>query len=135
MTTESKRGLIDDFVKFKPLTQVNPDQLRSTFEHMARSLSGAALNGTARFQLLTGSHRQSFTISMHDGQAKVEADIKGEADLEVITTPETWLEIAQGNLAPLTAFTRGLMRVRGNVKLGQRIMKQLAAQDGRVDFC
>ncbi len=135
MTTESKGGLIDDFVKFRPLTQVNVDHLTSSFSYMAEALAGSKLNGTLRVKLVTGSHRQSFTLSMKDGQANVESGVQGEVELEVITTPETWLEIAQGNLAPLTAFTSGLMRVRGNIKLGQRIMERLAAQPGRVNFC
>jgi putative sterol carrier protein len=126
---------LDDFVKFKPLTQLDSSALAATFEHMSQSLTGSTLSGTARFRLLAGEREHVFSIVMHEGSARLEAHTKERADFEIITTPETWLAIAGGSLAPLDAFTRGQLRVRGDIALGQRIMKRLAAQPGRVDFC
>ncbi len=127
------------FVKFRPLlTTVASSQLAASFDRMAESLKGASFSGIARFTLVGDPQTQSFTISLQERSAKVESDAKSpseKVDIEIITTPETWLAIAEGKLAPLDAFTQGKMRVRGDYKLGQRIMKQLAADDGRLDFC
>jgi putative sterol carrier protein len=123
------------FVKLKPLlSTVASSQLAASFDQMTKLLHGAPFSGTARFTLVSDPQPQSFTISIHEGSAKVDAEAE-KVDFEIVTTPETWLAIAEGNLAPLDAFMQGKMRVRGDYKLGQRIMKRLAASDGRTDFC
>jgi putative sterol carrier protein len=122
------------FVTFKPLVGVEPSQIKTSFEQIARSLHGAPFAGVARFTLVGGPQKESFTVAIKDGAAKLENNAQ-KVDLEIITTPETWLAIAQGKLAPLDAFTGGKMRVRGDQTLGQRIMKRLAAGEGRTAFC
>ena len=123
-----------EFAKFKPLTQINVSQPSTTFEQMARSLTDAPFKGVARFQLWTGSQSESFTISIEKGKTNMEKNSDRKPDLEIITSPETWLLIAQGTLAPLEAFARGLMRVRGDIKLGQQIINSLAESEGAPAF-
>lgn len=139
MATGISGSPVQAFVKFKPLlTTVASSQLAASFDRMAESLKGASFSGTARFTFVGGPPPQSFIISLQERSAKVESDGKSpseKVDFEIITTPEIWLAIAEGKLAPLSAFTQGKMRVRGDYKLGQRIMKQLAANDGRTGFC
>lgn len=122
------------FLRFKPLITVNSSQIRESFEQMTQALHGASFSGVVRFTLIGDPQAQSFTISLHGGDTKLEDKAK-KVDLEVIMQPETWLGIAEGKLAPLDAFTQGKMRVRGDYKLGQRIMKRLAADNGRMGFC
>jgi putative sterol carrier protein len=127
------------FVKFKPLlTTVASSQLAASFDQMAESLKGASFSGITRFTLVGDPKTQSFTILVQERSAKVESDAKSpseKADFEIITSPDIWLAIAEGKLAPLDAFTQGKMRVRGDYKLGQRIMKRLAVDGGRLGFC
>jgi putative sterol carrier protein len=122
------------FVTLKPLVGVDASQIKTSFDQIAKSLHGAAFAGVVRFTLVGGPQKESFTVALKDGQAKAESNAK-KVDLEIITTPDTWLQIALGKLAPLDAFTGGKMRVRGDQSLGQRIMKQLAAGEGRTAFC
>jgi putative sterol carrier protein len=135
MTDGISGSLGRTFIKFKPLVDaVTSSQLVASFDRLAELLKGASFSGNARITLVGGPQTQSFTVSLQKGSAKVDSDAK-KADFEIITTPETWLVIAQGDLAPLDAFTQGKMRVRGDYRLGQRIMKRLAANDGRSTFC
>jgi putative sterol carrier protein len=135
MTKGVTDSRVQTFVKLKPLlATVASSQLAASFDRMAESLNGASFSGIARFTLVGGPQTQSFTISLQEGSAKMESDAK-EVDFEIITTAEIWLAIAEGKLAPLDAFTQGKMRVRGDYKLGQQIMKRLAANDGRTGFC
>jgi putative sterol carrier protein len=56
-------------------------------------------------------------------------------DLEILTKRETWEQIARGTISPIEAFVTGQMRVRGNYKLGPKIIKHLAVSPGRIDIC
>jgi putative sterol carrier protein len=103
---------------------------------MSKALAGSSVLGVARFRLLSGSDEQTFTIVMEKGTARtVSTATEHNVDFEIITTPETWIEIARGALAPLEAFTNGRMRVRGDIKVGQAIMHRLSSPTGRMDFC
>jgi putative sterol carrier protein len=55
--------------------------------------------------------------------------------VEVITTSDTWKEIASGRLAPHDAFLGGRMRVRGDVRTAQRIVKHLSGSEGLTSVC
>jgi putative sterol carrier protein len=122
------------FVKLRPLVSVDAARMDASFEEMVRALHGAAFSGTIRVTLTGGPQPQHITISVRDGEAQRMAGDEA-ADFEVITSPETWLAIAEGGLAPPDAFTGGQMRVRGDVELGRRVMTYLAAGEGRADFC
>jgi putative sterol carrier protein len=124
----------DTFVKLKPLVHVDAARVDASFDEMVRGLQGAPFSGTVRLTLTGGPEAQHVTISVRNGKAQRMAERK-TADFEVITSPGTWLAIAEGSLAPLDAFTSGQMRVRGDVKLGRRAMTYLAAGAGRTDFC
>jgi len=134
MNGKSKASL-GEFVRFKPLLRANAAPLPAIFDEMATLLTGSSFNGTVRFQLLAPSYDESFTILIKNGQARVEREPQNAADFHIIVGLDTWLDIAQGKLAPIEAFTRGLLRVRGDITLGQRIMKRLAAGGGRLSFC
>ncbi len=103
---------------------------------MAQALQGASFSGTIRV-VLSGPQAEQATISVRDGKAQLlpPGKVTGAAGFEVITSPETWLAIAEGTLAPLDAFTGGRMRVRGDTGLGRRVMTYLAAGAGRTGFC
>jgi hypothetical protein len=43
--------------------------------------------------------------------------------------------MAGGKLSPLIAFARRKMRIRGDEKLGKRLLRQLASSEGQIDIC
>src|SRR6185437_8631748 len=111
----------DTFVKLKPLVGVAAAEIDASFEGLTNGLQGAAFPGTIRVTLLSGEQEQHAIISIRNGNAQRAGN--GDAvDVEVITSPETWLAIASGHLAPLDAFTGGRMRVRGDYQLARQIM-------------
>ena len=125
------------FVRLRPLVGVAAGEAEASFDALATGLGGAAFGCTLRVTLLSGpndEHLHRGTILVRDGNAQRAGDAD-PVDVEVITTPETWLAIASGELAPLDAFTGGKMRVRGDYQLARRVMAHLAAGPGRTDFC
>jgi putative sterol carrier protein len=74
---------------------------------------------------------------MLDGEkTSTSSERADDFDVEIITTPETWWEIATGKLAPHDAFLTGRMRVRGDTSMAQNGLKQAAASpEGRTHFC
>ena len=125
------------FVKLAPLAGMTVGEADASFDALTSGLRGAPFGCTLRITLLSGSNdefSQHGTISVRDGNAQRAAE-SDSADIEVITSPETWLAIASGELAPLDAFIGGKMRVRGDYKLARLAMLHLAAGPGRTDFC
>ena len=49
-----------------------------------------------------------------------------KADVHVVMRPETWLQIAQGRLAPYDALFGGKLRVGGDLELAKRITQHLS---------
>ncbi|GAB7045012.1 SCP2 sterol-binding domain-containing protein [Catenuloplanes indicus] len=53
-------------------------------------------------------------------------DVKApRPDVEVFTGEQTWREIAEGTLAPITAIIAGRMRFRGDVAAARRVVRLL----------
>jgi len=101
---------------------------------MQERLEGKGSRGTIHFRILDGKSVREFSVRLgkaRGGAGKERADDK----MEATTTLDTWMQIASGALAPLDAFGMGLLRVRGNYRLGAQVMKHLAADDGLTDIC
>ena len=98
----------------------------STFKKMAEMLKATDVPGKFQFQILKGEEPSFFHIEAGKKSAKLKASRAEKADFEIITSEETWLEIASGSLAPLRAFLQNKMRIRGNVEIGQRFLKQFS---------
>jgi len=98
MTENNSDTPLRGFVKFKPLVGVDSSRLAACFDQMTKSLHGTSFSGTARFTLVGEPRTQSFTISLQAGSATLEGE-SARVDFEIITTPETWLAIAEGKLS------------------------------------
>ncbi len=48
-------------------------------------------------------------------------------DIEVVTSDQTWRNIAEGTLSPMSAMIAGQLRFRGDVALARRVVQQLRA--------
>jgi putative sterol carrier protein len=74
--------------------------------------------------------RRGWTVALADRQSgRGRVDL---ADVEVITSVETFWRLVEGSYSPVEAFRDGRMRVRGNEALAKRILRHLAGPDGRV---
>jgi putative sterol carrier protein len=122
------------YARLKDLTG-SGTELQATFQTMASLLESADFNASVTFRIREDQTFRSFTVSVADGTGKAAAEADPNADLEVITSAETWSEVASGSLSPLDAFVGGRLRMRGDLPVGVSMLTHLAGTSGRVQIC
>jgi putative sterol carrier protein len=123
------------FAHFGDLTRPGDLDVYVSFDRMAKLLEGSGITGKVQFSILDGANWKSRAIQLDTTGAKVHKEPLKKVDLEILTRKETWEQIAKGSISPIEAFVTGKMRVRGNYKLGPRLIKHLAVTPGRIDIC
>lgn len=123
-----------EFVKFKNLTRSNRD-LDGTFQQMGKLLEKCHLKAKLQFRIIDGEEAQYFSLDVSNNNSKVQNKAVEKFDFEVITTEDTWWQIASGTLAPLQALGNGQLRFRGDIAIGQRVMRHLAGAGSVVEIC
>lgn len=108
-------------------------ELDATFQRMAELLEGADEEVRVQFQIFSGEKQLLWYLEPVEQVYQVRAERVDHPEFEIITKSETWWQIAQGSLSPLRAFIQGKMRVRGNIELGKRLLKQLASPEDLSD--
>jgi hypothetical protein len=109
-----------------------------TIARLGELLGSSNIRGTIQLRLLdkaTGKEQSLLNVTLNGVKAKTGIRPIGKPDVELVTTPETWSEIASGQLPPILAFLSGRMRVRGNVRLAQVVHRHLAEGPGRTYLC
>lgn len=124
------------FAAMQDLTQGQKDTA-GTFKRLGELLATSRLHGTLQVWLVPEDPAQEscFHVTFAPGKSSVGMTAANQPTVELITKPETWAQIAAGRLAPIDAFMDGLMRLRGDVTLAQKIMKHVAGSPGRTHFC
>jgi len=102
---------------------------------MASLLESAGFDLGIAFQIRVDGTFRAFSVSVAAGKGKAVTEANPDADLEVITSAETWNEIASGRLSPLDAFVDGKLRLRGDLPVGIKVLSHLAGTSGRVQIC
>ena len=117
---------MQNYVTLQRLSAPTTSDLGKTFDRAAEILTRSKEEATIQFRLV-GETPTCWTISLGGKGAKAVADKPvTKPDFEIITSTETWAQIADGALAPLRAFTQGKMRVRGDIELGEKLLKRLS---------
>ena len=100
---------------------------------MAELLQG--FNERARIQLriISGEKQLCWYLDLSENACQLHVKETDRPDFEIIAKEEFWWQIAEGSLAPLRAFFENKMRMRGDIRLGERILMRLAAQKGRSE--
>jgi putative sterol carrier protein len=124
-----------DYVTLRCLTGRKKCDVGDTFKRMAELLKDSEDDGSIQFRILNKDQHLYWNLLLHPNGCHVRPEKIDKPDLEIITKEETWRQIAEGKLSPLVAFVRHKMRIRGNEKLGKRILKQLASSEGKIDIC
>jgi putative sterol carrier protein len=75
------------------------------------------------FHLTDGG--QDYCVEAGPDGSAVSAAPSAPADVEVLVDDDTWALLADGALAPLEAFALGRMRVRGDINVARRFVRQL----------
>lgn len=98
---------------------------------MGKLLESAGLDGTVQFEI----GAVVYSLHLGHGTSNVTRTRAARPHLELIAQEAIWLEIAGGTLAPLDALVTGKLRVRGDTRLGVKIVHHLAGSAGRIDIC
>jgi hypothetical protein len=67
-----------------------------------------------------------------DEEARLVVD---RTTLIILTTTETFRRIADGSCSPVEAYLDGQLHLHGNMELGRRIVRRLAAPGEKIRFC
>jgi hypothetical protein len=129
----------DKFAVLKDLTAPGPRDLARTVERLGELLAPSRLRANLQLRLVhdtAGKETACVRLTLDLGTATTSSEPMDDPDLELITTPDTWWEIATGKLAPHDAFLGGRMRVRGDTDLAQDMLREVAASPaGRTHLC
>ena len=115
------------FARLQTLARPQDDAAKS-IKQLSKALSG--LGKPARLHIMLVSGADDARVQHWDvqGGAKSGKANKGkpkEADVVVVMRPQTWAEIAQGQLAPYEALYSGRLRVGGDFEMAKAIVKHL----------
>jgi putative sterol carrier protein len=123
------------FARFKDLTDGGAADLPATFQTMASLLEDAGFDVVIEFHIRRGDVFHTYSLRVEEAKSSSTAEPASDAHVTILTAEETWAEIAAGRLSPLDAFGDGLLRLRGDMVLGSRVLKHLAGTPGRVEIC
>jgi putative sterol carrier protein len=123
------------YATLRRLTGRAKGDVGETFAKAAELLANSADSGNIQFCILNKDDHLYWNLHLHFSGCNAHPEKALKPDLEIITNLETWRQMADGKLSPLVAFARRKMRVRGDVSLGKRILKQLASPGGKLDIC
>jgi putative sterol carrier protein len=104
-------------------------------EQLASALAGSGESGTLQLTIRGVDELHEFSIDLEADSPSGQARMAENPDLQVVVRESTWWEIVEGRLSPPDAFRGGKMRIRGDVHLGSRLYKFLAADDGSTELC
>jgi putative sterol carrier protein len=126
------------FAVLKDLTNSGRSSPAEALHRLGELLGPSKVHGTLHLRLLqSGAASDASAFSVTFGKAKGKSTPKAalKRTVEIITTPETWAEIAGGRMAPHDAFLSGRMRMRGNVALAQTLIRHVAGSAGITSLC
>lgn len=122
------------YARLQLLLDPDLEQLDNTFERLREMVEGSGEQGRVQVHLLDDAEHHYFAFEMTKGSCHLSSERLEGPDLEIITAPDTWKQIAEGKLSPMDAFGRGKMRIRGDVELAKRLYRHLAAGEGPTEL-
>jgi putative sterol carrier protein len=133
--TSSDRWLSHYSFRLRNVTEDSPEEgLDGSFRRIAQALATYETPITFQVQLLDGEKDRSWCLELTPNGSTVQAEKRDHPDFELITHVHIWREILAGSLAPFEAFVQGKMRVRGDVKLGRRLLRQIASPEDKPEI-
>ncbi len=119
-------GQTSAFAALQPMAGER-DDAAAALESMAKALSDFPSSVRLNVRLMADDGESVVHWEVQGGSRSAKARKKEpkDADVIVVMRPETWLEIAQGRLAPYEAVYSGRMRVGGNMEMAKSITRHL----------
>jgi hypothetical protein len=121
------------FACLQPLLEGHEQDIPESLQRLAQALG--SYDSPVRLQIrVIGEDQTVNSWDVKDGSASSAARrSKAKAgDVVVVVRHETWLQIAQGRLAPFDALFEGKLRVGGDLELAKSITQHLS--DPAVPF-
>jgi hypothetical protein len=121
-------GPVSAFAPLKPLA-TGVDDSAKALRALSKALAGYEGHVRLHMRLVSGDDGQA--IEHWDiqggakGAAKAERKQPKQADVIVVMRQETWMQIAQGKLAPYEALYSGKLRVGGDMELAKAVTRHL----------
>ena len=115
------------FARLRALAGPQDDAAKSV-DQLSKALGGLGKSVSLHIRLVSGADGETVEHWEVQGGSKGAKAKKGEpkkADVLVVMRPETWAQIAQGQLAPYEALYTGRMRVGGDFEKAKAIVKHL----------
>jgi hypothetical protein len=104
------------------------DDAAKSISQLSKALSGLGNPVRLHIGLVSGADGgkvQHWDVQGGAKSGKVKRGKPRDADVVVLMRPETWAEIAQGQLAPYEALYSGKLRVGGDFEMAKAIVKHL----------
>jgi putative sterol carrier protein len=120
-------GSLSAFGRLKPFAG-SQDDAAKTLQKLAAALSDYASSVRLQFRLIAakdGEPVEHWEVRGGAKNAKAHQKKTKNADVIIVLRPETWMQIAQGRLAPYEALYTGKLRVGGDFEMAKAITKHL----------
>jgi len=118
-------GPLSPFARLKPLAQQQDDPAKA-LEKLAQALSNYGSPVRLHVRLVGGDSVEHWEVQGGSKNAKAQRKEPKNADVIVVMRPETWTQIAQGQLAPYDALYAGKLRVGGDFEAAKAITEHLS---------
>jgi putative sterol carrier protein len=113
------------FARLKALAGVH-DTPEQGLQMLATALRDFAQPVHIHVRLISGDKVEHWEVQGGSETARAQPNEPQNADVIVAMRPQTWVQIAQGQLAPYEALFAGKLRVGGNFELAKAITKHLS---------
>lgn len=133
-----RKDIFHSYAKIRNLTEGKKGDERDfekIFKRLADFVGNSGEHGQVQFKIGIGEKHQYWRLELDGKTCKVSTKKHDRPDLEILIRAETALQLAEGSISPIEAFGRGKMRIRGDLELGKRLYKLLAASEGRITPC
>jgi hypothetical protein len=114
------------FARLAPLVPRDkaPD-LGGSLGELATALKGAKSAVKLHLRFVTGGETAEVVEHWEVAGGKARRQKPGKADVVVVMRPETWMQIARGELAPYDALLAGKLRVGGDLEAAKELVRHL----------
>jgi hypothetical protein len=126
----------DRYARLPALIEPGQAQAGNSFQRLADRLRSFGSQVTVSVTMVGAAGTERWLVKVGPKQATAAEGAADRPDVEVITTPSVWAEIASGTLSPVVAFGTGRMRIRGDLTLATRLLRHVATTPTAiVDIC
>lgn len=122
-----EEGATLSFACLRTLARPQDDATKS-INQLSKALSGLGKPVRMHIELVSGADGgrvQHWDVQGGAKTGKVKRGKPKDADVVVVLRPETWTQIARGQLAPYEALYSGKLRVGGDFEMAKAIVKHL----------